>query len=140
MGGDHKLERADPIVQCEVQAHNSTALEINLHVGPVIFHMVQYARYFDGKRRFSAISRSQQSISSVRRDRRPAAGEKGTQRARFRAKGTPARRGQGATAPPKRRISNLPIGGLKKGLRAAVDRAHCAVRAKNLDSEEFGPS
>ncbi len=65
MGGDHKLERADPMVQCEVQAHNSTALEINRDVGPVIFHMIEYARYFDRKRRFSADIACAKSISRL---------------------------------------------------------------------------
>ncbi len=65
MGGDHKLERADPMVQCEVQAHNSTALEINLHVGPVIFHIVNYALAFGRKRRFSADIACAKSISRL---------------------------------------------------------------------------
>ncbi len=54
------------MLRCEVQAHNSTALEINLHVGPVIFHMVRYARYFDRKRRFSADTAPAKSISRAR--------------------------------------------------------------------------
>ncbi len=65
MGGDHKLERADPMLRCEVQAHNSTALEINRDVGPVIFHMIRYARYFDGKRRFSTDIARAKSLSRL---------------------------------------------------------------------------
>ena len=111
MGGDHKLERADPMVQCEVQAHNSTALEINLHLVGAIFHMADYARAFGRKWPFSAISRSQQSISSVRRDRRSAAGEKGTQHSRFPRQGDPS---------------------------AAGARAHCDGQAKKMKDANVG--
>ncbi len=65
MGGDHKLERADPMVQCEVQAHKSTALEFNQHLVGAIFHMIRYARYFDRKRRFSADIARAKSISRL---------------------------------------------------------------------------
>ncbi len=112
MGGDHKLERADPMVQCEVQAHNSTALEINQRLVGAIFHMVRYARYFDGKRRFSADIACAKSIS--RRTRRQRAGiEPSTPD--FHAKGTPANPRQGATAPSTSKNSIVWIGGYKKG-------------------------
>ena len=65
MGGDHKLERADPMVQCEVQAHNSTALEINPHLVGAIFHMVHYALAFGRKWRFSADIARAKSISRL---------------------------------------------------------------------------
>ncbi len=65
MGGDHKLERADPMVQCEVQPHNSRTLEFNQHLVGAIFHMVEYARYFGREGRFSADIAPAKSISRL---------------------------------------------------------------------------
>ena len=82
MGGDHKLERADPMVQCEVQAHNSTALEINQHLAGVIFHIIHYACRHNRNPRFPA-------------DVAPA---KSTSRAAGRRAESPSHRGQICTA------------------------------------------
>ncbi len=112
LGGDHKLERADPMVQCEVQAHKSTALEFNQHLVGAIFHMIGYACAFGREWRFSADIACAKSISRLTRRER-ARIERSTPD--FHAKGTPANPRQGATAPSTSKNSIVWIGGYKKG-------------------------
>ncbi len=71
-----------PMLRCEVQAHNSTALEINQHLAGVIFHIIHYACRHNGNPRFPA-------------DVAPA---KSTSRAAGRRAESPSHRGQICTA------------------------------------------
>ncbi len=126
MGGDHKLERADPMVQCEVQAHKSTALEFNQHLVGAIFHMVRYARYFDRKRRFSANIAPAKSISRLDLRRRCDVGPIGPD---FTARGPQRGGGKGPLRRPSPKNEMCRLGVIKRSGSSAEDgRANPAVK------------
>ncbi len=58
--------------------------------------------------------------------------------ARFPRNGSHRVAGEGPTAPSKSKILKMPMWGYKKGLRAAVDRAHCGDQEQKFDCVDWG--